>query len=872
MNEIIKKLKEYLDKVYRENMHVACLELPILKVLTESNNWLTRDEIINNLQAYGDFKRGELSFDHLWSQRFGKGEESQLLNSLVEHDGEKAGDTKTKYKIKEEVRQELTSFIKEYKAEIKHLISERLIFVHEKSKSLEKNFLNWLTETKKLADSTVSKYINRLKKSIPEKMMEMKLSDNAVSIFDLNYEEINNIYDMLKNGGQLYDWNTSTLVKSEAIAAIGNYLEFLEEKNSMTFTSNQIELFKEIAKKYGLRHMNKSGKGNECVFFQIYPKLALEKEGRGGVHYEFCLGKNQMYLALHVENKVINYSQLKKELGENNKTREIKKIILDNPNDETIKLEFKKMFEEYEVKINEFYKQKQSSEGKNMPKQTQSLNQILYGPPGTGKTYNTINKALEIIFEKEEKEQIFRIYEKNEKDGYDTTYQEALDKNDREAIKAIFDAFIEQGYIEFVTFHQSYGYEEFVEGIKAATNNKDEIAYSIEDGTFRKLSKFAETNYKKSLATIQAKKDFETIFKEKILDKLVDDEKLKIETSKKYFYIIEITERTIFFEKADGQTDHSLSIKTLKEMYEKGKNEKIKGGLAVYYEPLLDLLLKDSLFDKKDNEPLKNYILIIDEINRGNISKIFGELITLIEPSKRIGADEEIKVRLPYSGDEFGVPQNLYIIGTMNTADRSIALMDTALRRRFDFQEMMPNLAVLSGNNELVQDFNSDTKQDNDLIVDNDINIRLLLKKINQRIEYLYDRDHTIGHAYFMSLEGKSGDEAKVELDNIFRNKIIPLLQEYFYDDWEKIQIVLGDHPEQFKKKSNLKEFTSYQFVQSTEIKEMDILGFDHPDIENDGVEYKINTKFENGSYKKIYSEYPLVKESNNEEQTNTFN
>jgi 5-methylcytosine-specific restriction protein B len=227
-----------------------------------------------------------------------------------------------------------------------------------------------------------------------------------------------------------------------------------------------------------------------------------------------------------------------------------------------------------------------------------------------------------------------------------------------------------------------------------------------------------------------------------------------------------------------------------------------------------------STIENKDILEKKNYILIIDEINRGNISKIFGELITLIEDSKRAGESEAVEITLPYSGKRFSVPNNLYIIGTMNTADRSIALMDTALRRRFEFEEMMPDLSILDG----LQDIDG-------------INIRSLLSTINKRIEYLYDRDHTIGHAYFMSLKDKEGEDTKTELDNIFRNKIIPLLQEYFYDDWEKIQMVLGDHPEQFKKKSNLEKLSEYQFVQSSEIKEDDVLGFDHPDIENDGVE-----------------------------------
>jgi 5-methylcytosine-specific restriction protein B len=173
----------------------------------------------------------------------------------------------------------------------------------------------------------------------------------------------------------------------------------------------------------------------------------------------------------------------------------------------------------------------------------------------------------------------------------------------------------------------------------------------------------------------------------------------------------------------------------------------------------------------------KPYVLIIDEINRGNTSRIFGELITLIESTKRAGQDEAMDVILPYSQERFTVPDNLYIIGTMNTADRSLALIDTALRRRFDFIEMMPDPSLIKDN-------------DKNSIVIEGIDIQQMLTTINNKIEALYDREHNIGHAFFMKLKD---DPTLPKLAYIFKNNILPLLEEYFFEDWDKIIKVLGN-------------------------------------------------------------------------------
>lgn len=192
------------------------------------------------------------------------------------------------------------------------------------------------------------------------------------------------------------------------------------------------------------------------------------------------------------------------------------------------------------------------------------------------------------------------------------------------------------------------------------------------------------------------------------------------------------------------------------------KPEPTKDGKITY--EVKDGIFKELCAKAKKDES-QNYVMIIDEINRGNVANIFGELISLIEDDKRLGASEELHAELPYSHTIFGVPKNVYIIGTMNTADRSVEALDSALRRRFTFKEMMPK-------SELVPEENY---------------VRNIFEIINQRIEVLKDREHQIGHSYFMGVENED------DLKDVFYDKIIPLLQEYFYGDYEKIQLVLGE-------------------------------------------------------------------------------
>jgi 5-methylcytosine-specific restriction protein B len=357
-----------------------------------------------------------------------------------------------------------------------------------------------------------------------------------------------------------------------------------------------------------------------------------------------------------------------------------------------------------------------------------SKNVILYGPPGTGKTFNSIDKAVEIA----------------------TGSKGSHDQN-----KDTFDSLKKEGRIEFVTFHQNYSYEDFILGIRPDFDQTSTLKFRRSEGIFYRICKKAEQNYLQSKNKSGLLRPFDEVFNEFIAPLEKEDKEIEVRMSsgKTSFWITDINTSNIGFRKQSGGTDHSLSLDTMKELYE-GTRE-FKSGLSYYYTPVVDELRKIGK-QKLSNVGTQNYVLVIDEINRANISKVFGELITLLEEDKRIGAKNELRVSLANGEKDFGVPPNVYLIGTMNTADKSIALIDVALRRRFEFLGYFPDYSKL---------------------VESDGSI---LKHINKEI---YSRkksaDYLIGHAYFM--EGRKTAQ-------VIRNKVIPLLMEYFSGKTEVVE------------------------------------------------------------------------------------
>lgn len=372
-----------------------------------------------------------------------------------------------------------------------------------------------------------------------------------------------------------------------------------------------------------------------------------------------------------------------------------------------------------------------------------ALNLILYGPPGTGKTYNTILKAMSIVHN--------HVYKNVSEEKYNE-------------LKKEFDNLKDTHQIEFITFHQSYSYEEFVEGIKPSIVN-GQVVYDINSGILKQLCE----------KILDSGNNFEVVY-----EQLINDVNKHFDKYSKPF-ILKTSQNRDFGITVNGNNNFTLYMGKALQPYGTLTKENLKNQSDwIYYaKPIIKYMEKQYGLKMTTNCATNPHILIIDEINRGNISKIFGELITLIEEDKRIGKKHELKVTLPYSKKAFGIPKNLYIIGTMNTADRSIALLDTALRRRFDFEEIMPQPELLENRNI------------------NGINLAKLLEKINCRITENFDRDHQIGHAYFMSIADEKG------LQRVFKNKIYPLLNEYFYNDLDSVAKVLNCNVKDLKDINN---------------------------------------------------------------------
>ena len=311
-------------------------------------------------------------------------------------------------------------------------------------------------------------------------------------------------------------------------------------------------------------------------------------------------------------------------------------------------------------------------------------------------------------------------------------------------------------------------YEDFIEGIKPLKPNQEDnyIKYDIVPGIFKKICQDAITPN-----LVEFDSAYEKLKNDLIANDLLS---LKTPTGKEFSISLNSNDNLTLHTGLNKEKQGTLTKENIQKQI--NGEEKFKGWEG-YFKGVIEYLKYKYNYSEKASVADKNYVLIIDEINRGNISQIFGELITLIEEDKRIGENEALEVVLPYSKEKFSVPSNLYIIGTMNTADRSVEALDTALRRRFYFEEMPPDPNLIATMGKL---------KNNSGILD-EINLPALLNIINRRIAKLLDKDHQIGHSYFIHVGSVD------ELRKAFHNKIVPLLHEYFFGDLGKAGLVLGE-------------------------------------------------------------------------------
>ena len=424
------------------------------------------------------------------------------------------------------------------------------------------------------------------------------------------------------------------------------------------------------------------------------------------------------------------------------------------------------------------------------PKMTTPLNQILYGPPGTGKTFITPALTLAILLGKPLAD-IEGHYGPNQK-----------------ALQQALAGYQAQGQTEFVTFHQAFGYEDFVEGIKPYEKENDQLGYRVEDGVFKRMCRQARQAWLAAVSGQPAPVALQLVAADfdELYERFVEDLRVRLQQGSqpqlttRQGMPVEVTavdtDGTLtLIHLNSAQFKHRVAPKWIRQIYDtyasvdeiKKVYEELRrlGGPNASLQWAIFNALK--LFEQQATAPvaetadttpqtidIPRFVLVIDEINRGNVANIFGELITLLETDKRAGEDNELTVTLPYSKQSFSIPPNLYLLGTMNTADRSVEALDTALRRRFSFTEMQPDAQVLRDN---VGDYG----------VVEGVDVARILEALNSRLEQLLDRDHCLGHALLLRVQSLG------DLRAAFRRNILPLLQEYFFGDWGKIGLVLGE-------------------------------------------------------------------------------
>jgi len=728
---------------------------------------------------------------------------------------------------------ELTNLINTAKELNKYFSSEDELFA--KINSLSKPELNKLKveykSTGKVTPVNLLRYVFINKLILDEKLdkavfiaTKRLLETRDLSSFTfLTAEEFSGLQNYKETSKSFFsNWSKTSSILFPLIYSTEKSVEINKELSEVSdFLIKELELKDIEAHKVGFGGSNNYG--SDIVWVAFYPK---NKESHKKSHQLFFkITKDGFECGLFSGTAI----------PEDNKKKEIKNFKTFSE----VLVHLKTLINVFTELNNEDYSESSDDvyDYKDM-----EVNQIFYGPPGTGKTYHTINAAISIV-------------EELSKDEYARKYSE------REDLKIAFKDYLTNGRIKFCTFHQSFSYEDFIEGIKPVlidpitpgqkTSQNGAITYEIVPGVFRIIAEDAEnfsitqnsntdgvinltdgefekaSFYKISLGNSQKAEDdaiydycinnncialgygknidFSNAKDEKEIEKIVElnlsiDEVKNTKTFMNAFkiylqagdYVI-ISNGNLKIRAIGKVTGDYKFVKDSPIRYHQFRSVEwvLKNVNIPYGDFYGNKLIPKSIYEldksiiRKDyftgkttsslpteiKKSKRNHVLIIDEINRGNISQIFGELITLIEKDKRKGDKEELETILPYSKKSFSVPSNLFIIGTMNTADRSIEALDTALRRRFRFHEMPPKPHLLD-----------------DEFID-EIDLQSLLNVINNRIEVLLSSDHKIGHSYFMYKESNNIENLK----RSFKDKLIPLLQEYFYGDFAKIAMIIGE-------------------------------------------------------------------------------